>query len=52
MSRENFSDVDFDCRFAPNFEFCFDLLKKPHDWMHLAGRWAYTQLQPCVTTQK
>ena len=24
MSHENISVVDFDCRYAPNFEFCFD----------------------------
>ena len=35
MSREIFSVVDFDCRFAPNFEFCFDFLKM-HDWMQQA----------------
>ena len=27
MSHENFSVADFDCRFAPNFEFCFDFKK-------------------------
>ena len=32
MSQENISVVNFDCRFAPNFEFCFDFFKM-HDWM-------------------
>ena len=35
MSHENISVVNFDCRFAPNFEFCFDFLKM-HDWMQQA----------------
>ena len=35
MSHENISVVNFDCRFAPNFEFCFDFLKM-HDRMQQA----------------
>ena len=35
MSHENISIVNFDCRFAPNFEFCFDFLKM-HDWIQQA----------------
>ena len=35
ISHENISVVNFDCRFAPNFEFCFDFLKM-HDWMQQA----------------
>ena len=45
MSFENISVVNYDCRFAPNFEFCFDFLKM-HDWVQQAKLLTYTQLEP------
>ena len=49
MSHENISVVNFDCRFAPNFEFCFNFKK----CMTVCSKqMADTQLEPCETKQK